>query len=73
MNAIVPINVAGLRVNNTDQSNVVNNFKGCTAVFDQMPYQNGYENVASTGDHIYLPLEGEGTAHNPLGQGVHLH
>src|SRR5271166_6379809 len=76
MNAIVPIHVAGLRVSNTDQSNVVGRFKGCTAVFDQMPYktpENRYHNIASIGDHIYLPLEGDGTARNPLGQGVHLH
>jgi hypothetical protein len=71
MNAIIPINIAGLRVNNTDQSNVTNNFKGCTAVFDQMPYktpENRYHNVASTGNHIYLPLEDRDGA-QPAGPG----
>ena len=76
MNAIVPLNIAAVRVNANDNSNLVNNFKGCTAVFDQMPYRSGSNSgvpSASTGDHVYIPLEGPSTAHNPLGAGVHVH
>lgn len=73
MNAIIPLNVAAVRVNNTDQSNVVNNFKGSTAVFDQMPYRPHNQHGTSTGDQIYRPLQGAGTAYSRLGQGIHIH
>lgn len=74
MNAIIPLNIAAIRVNANDNSNVVNSFKGRTAVFEQLPYgrTSAKENRASTGDKIYRPLFID-NAINKLGEGVHLH
>lgn len=81
MNAIVPLNIAALRVNNYDGT-VVGNFQGKTAVFDKMPWSdpnNSYPNSASTGDKIYHTLNvtpGGAPQYGPtppLGTGVHLH
>lgn len=81
MNAIVPLNIAALRVNNNDATNVVGGFQGKTAKFDAMPWYNPNvlppPSAASTGDKIYTPL---GTVNgnplnspaDPLGVGVHL-
>ncbi|MEM6270488.1 MAG: hypothetical protein AAF998_13680 [Bacteroidota bacterium] len=81
MNAIVPLNIAALRVNYNDYTNVVSGFQGLTASFDQMPWYNPNGGQppaqASTGDKIYRAL---GTANgnplrspiNPLRTGIHL-
>ena len=82
MNAIVPLNIAALRVNNYDNNKVVGNFQGKTAVFEKMPWadpNSSYPNSASTGDKIFHPL-GVTSGGNPvygaspqLGTGIHLH
>lgn len=81
MNAIVPLNIAALRVNNNDSTNVVSGLQGKTAAFSAMPWYNPNTGAppaaASTGDKIYFPL---GTINgmplnspaHPLGVGVHL-
>lgn len=72
MNAIVPLNVAGIRVSKNDRSNIVSQFKGRTAVFEQMP-SGSTAKKASTGDMIVQPLESNASPPNPLGIGIHLH
>jgi hypothetical protein len=81
MNAIVPLNIAALRVNNYDGT-VVGNFQGKTAVFDKMPWNDPkqtYPNSASTGDKIYHTLNVTPAGvpqfgpNPPLGTGIHLH
>lgn len=81
MNAIVPLNIAALRVNDYDGT-LVGNFQGKTAVFDKMPWNDpnqSYPNFASTGDKIYHTLGvTPGGAPQfgptpPLGTGIHLH
>lgn len=82
MNAIVPLNIAALRVNDNDATKVVGNFQGKTATFERMPWADPgshYANMASTGDKIYQPL-GITSGDNPLmgpadslGVGIHLH
>jgi hypothetical protein len=71
--AIVPLNVAALRVSNPDSTNVTPTgaFAGRTAAFDLLP-RGQQASEASTGDTIWLPL-GAGTPSDPLGTGVHLH
>jgi hypothetical protein len=72
MKAIVPMNVAALRVSGNDVTNVTSNFRGATVAFDALPHgPNGTS--ASTGNTIAIPLEG---GHSPSAQlelGVHLH
>lgn len=81
MNAIVPLNIAALRVNNNDKTNVVSNFQGKTASFENMPWYNPNAGAppqeASTGDKIYNPLTVVGgnpgiSPDFPLEVGVHL-
>lgn len=81
MNAIVPLNIAALRVNNNDSTNVVKQFQGKTATFESMPWNNPQDQkppkAASTGDKIYNPLavvngNPEVSPKYPLGLGVHL-
>ena len=72
MNAIVPLNVAAIRVSANDRSNIVSQFKGRTAVFEQMP-SGSTAKKASTGDMIVQPLESNASPPNPLGIGIHLH
>jgi hypothetical protein len=77
MKAIVPLNVAALRVSSTDSTNVVTSqaaFAGRTAAFDRLPYSTRtiQATQASTGDTIWIPL-GSGSPSDPLGTGVHLH
>lgn len=83
MNAIVPLNIAAIRVNRNDADKVVGNFQGKTAAFDSMPWADPnaprtYEHSASTGDKIFQPL-GISPGGNPinspieLGAGIHLH
>ena len=72
MNAIVPVNVAALRVNANDASKIVGGFKGRTAAFEKLPYPSGAAG-ASTGDAILRPLESASTPLDPLGPGIHLH
>ena len=73
MKAIVPLNVAALRVSNPDSTNVTPRagFAGRTAAFDLLPHGAG-ATQASTGDTIWLPL-GAGSPSVPLETGVHLH
>lgn len=72
MNAHVPLNVTALRVSANDSSNVVSQFKGRTAVFEQMPW-GGMAKQASTGDMVVQPLDSDASPRDPLGIGVHLH
>jgi hypothetical protein len=72
MKAVVPLNVAALRVNATDQSNLTRQFKGATATFQDPPFDSSGQ-LASTGDKIARPLENQRSAHVPLGAGIHLH
>jgi len=73
MTAILPLNVAALRVNLNDQTNVAAHFKGATGAFSQMPWSGGNSQVASTGDQIYSPLEADISARGALAAGIHLH
>jgi len=73
MKAIVPVNVAALRVSGTDSTNVTPRagFNGRTAAFDLLP-RGSQATQASTGDTIWIPL-GSGSPSVPLETGVHLH
>ncbi|HEX4832097.1 MAG TPA: hypothetical protein VH478_13520 [Trebonia sp.] len=73
MKAIVPLNVAALRVSSPDSTNVTPGagFAGRTAAFDLLPH-GSRATQASTGDTIWLPL-GQGSPSVPLETGVHLH
>lgn len=71
MSAVVPLNVAAIRVSGFDQSNVTPAFKGRTAAFDQLPYTSASK-TASTGDTIVRPLA-DNTASYRLDAGIHLH
>jgi hypothetical protein len=74
MNAIVPLNIAAIRVSPTDSSNVVPSFKGRVANFDNMPYgQPSASGLTSTGDAIVQLLESPDSALAPLYTGIHLH
>ena len=72
MNAHVPLNIAAVRVSKNDRTNIVSNFKGRTAVFEEMPYL-GTSTKASTGDMIVQPLQKNASPKDPLGIGIHLH
>lgn len=72
MNAIIPLNIKALRVSKNDQTTIVGKFKGRTAVFEKLPYQN-HGTGSSTGDAIVQPLESNSSPANPLGAGIHLH
>ena len=73
MKAIVPVNVAALRISSTDSTNVTPRagFNGRTAAFDLLPH-GSQATQASTGDTIWIPL-GSGSPSVPLETGVHLH
>ncbi len=58
---VVPRNIAALRVNANDNNLVVSNFKGRTAVFENIPYQVGATG-ASTSDSIVRPIESNSSA-----------
>jgi hypothetical protein len=64
--AILPLNIAALRVNTNDASALTSQFKGRMARFERTP-------AASTGDQLLQPLEDPSGPANPLGVGVHLH
>lgn len=72
MNAIIPVNVAALRVDKNDSTNIVSQFKGRTANFNNMPYTRD-DRRASTGDEVVRPLQSDDSPLNPLGVGIHLH
>lgn len=72
MNAILPLNVTAIRVNNNDAQLIVSGFKGRTALFENLPYKSD-STVASTGDTINQGLEDTSTPANPLKAGVHVH
>ncbi len=72
MNAIIPINVAAIRVNQNDLTNIVNGFKGRTALFEQLPWQST-STQASTGDTIYQPFQANQGPADPLRAGIHIH
>ena len=59
MNAIVPLNIAALRVNVNDQTNIATKFKGATGVFSQLPWSGGNSSFSSTGDQILAPLDAD--------------
>ncbi|GAA3639305.1 hypothetical protein [Microlunatus ginsengisoli] len=70
MRAVVPLNIAGLRVSNADDSGLTSNFAGRTAMFDKLPYQVGTP-LPSTGDQIWRSLDQP--AAESLKPGIHLH
>jgi hypothetical protein len=72
MNAHVPVNIAAVRVSKNDRTNIVSQFKGRTAVFEQMP-SGSTAKQASTGDMVVQPLESSASPPDPLGIGIHLH
>ena len=74
MKAIVPLNIAALRVSSTDSTNVTpvrGTFAGRTAAFDQLPH-GPQATQANTGDTIWLPLAADSPS-VALETGVHLH
>lgn len=71
MIAIVPLNVAALRVSRNDTERVAPKFKGRRARFDAMPHSGG-PSGASTGDRVLRPLS-ENDTDEALGPGIHLH
>ncbi len=72
MNAHVPLSIAAVRVSKNDRTNIVTKFKGRTAVFEDMPYEDTAK-VASTGDMVVQPLQSDASPKAPLGIGIHLH
>lgn len=72
MNAIVPLNITAIRVSPTDSSNVVGDFKGRVAHFDNMPYGTPTSKT-STGDTIVQMLQSPDHPLAPLNTGIHLH
>ncbi|MCB0429491.1 MAG: hypothetical protein H6585_02555 [Flavobacteriales bacterium] len=72
MNAIIPINIAALRVSENDNTNVVVDFKGRVANFNSIPFQST-DMRASTGDTVVQPLDSKSSPLNPLGTGIHVH
>jgi hypothetical protein len=72
MTAIVPMNIAAIRVSANDQTNRVGQFKGRTAVFERMPH-GASAKVASTGDVVVQPIDSNDSPPNPLGLGIHVH
>lgn len=72
MEAIIPLNITALRVSATDASKVVTSFKGRTARFQKLPYQDGSVETC-TGDAVLRPLESEESPQESLGVGIHLH
>lgn len=72
MEAIIPLHITALRVSATDFSKVVSSFKGRTACFQKLPYQDGSVETC-TGDTVLQPLESENPTQEPLGVGIHLH
>jgi hypothetical protein len=73
MNAIVPVNLAAVRVNDNDAAKATPKMKGRTAVFEKMPYLSTQKNTASTGDKIYDAIETQTAAADSLEPGIHLH
>ena len=72
MRAIVPLNVAALRVSNADQTNVTPGFAGRAAAFDLLPHGDD-ATEASTGDTVWLPLDNDDPPTDALAAGIHLH
>ncbi|MEI9995228.1 MAG: hypothetical protein WDM91_11590 [Rhizomicrobium sp.] len=72
MTAIVPLNIAALRVSLADNTQIAPNFKGRTAVFEKIPWVAD-ATTASTGDAIARPLEDNDSPAETLDIGVHLH
>ncbi len=70
MKAIVPLNIAALRVSNADASGGTSAYAGRTALFEKLPYLSGTAQ-ASTGDQIWRSLIAP--AQDSLQQGIHLH
>lgn len=72
MNSIIPINIAALRVSTNDASNIVSNFKGRMAAFDNLPYIKDAKR-SSTGDALLQPLESKDSPQETLREGIHIH
>ncbi len=70
--AILPLNVSALRVNNNDAENLTIKFKGRTAVFEKMPFTPASK-IPSTGNAIVQLLESTATPASTLRTGIHLH
>ena len=70
--AILPLNVSALRVNENDASNLTARFKGRTALFEGMPYTPS-SRIPSTGAAIMQALHSSRTPAANLKAGVHLH
>ena len=70
--AILPLNVRALRVNQNDAQLLTGQFKGRVARFEHMPFSST-EQRASTGEQIVQPLESTAPALESLPPGIHLH
>lgn len=70
--AILPLNVTALRVNNNDAENLTIKFKGRTALFEKMPF-TAASKIPSTGNAIVQPLASTATPASTLNTGIHLH
>ena len=65
--AIVPLNIAALRVSHNDHDTVTGQFKGAIAQF------NALGTGATTGDALMQPLESDKGPAQQLSAGIHLH
>jgi hypothetical protein len=71
--AVVPLNVAALRVRSDDATGVTPRFKGRTAWFENVPYPGHHETTANTGDAVFMDLADQAGTQDSLGPGIHLH
>ncbi len=71
MIAVVPLQVAALRVGADDATGVTPRFKGRTAWFEKAPY--GQPAIANTGDAVFQDLADQTGTSESLGPGIHLH
>jgi hypothetical protein len=72
MKAVIPINITALRVSANDATNIVGNFKGRMANFNNLPYIKDTKR-SSTGDAVLQPLESNNSPLATLREGIHLH
>lgn len=72
MKSIIPLHIAALRVSTTDATNIVTNFKGRMASFDNLPYKKDTKH-SSTGEALLQPLESKDSPLATLREGIHLH
>ena len=56
MNAIVPLNVTALRVNKNDAFYIVSKFKGRTALFEKLPYQDDSTPLPTRSTRVFISI-----------------